>query len=252
MFVCRIISNVGILLLQISDDDSNSDTTSVSTEEDLPCPPTTTAIPNPTSSVTSLSKEQIEREKDLCRILKLYNIPQESLPENCVLSTGESSMRREQVCTQLHSREVVQWSYVDTKDDLDLLLKSLNPRGYREKYLRESLIESYDMIVKGLENNSLKLENKQRRDETRPQPKVSQNQTVDKTLYKTMEDFIEASLRDQILDLEDRIWHAGLGFVKVDDITTWRKQVENGIYDFIPADKNVSERLEMQIHLVVL
>lgn len=238
------------MLFQISDDESNSDTTSVSTEEDLPGPSTTTVIPNPTSSIISLSKEQIEREKDLCRILKLYNIPQESLPENCVLNTGELSLRREQICAQLSSKEVVRWSYVDTKDDLDQLLRSLNPRGYRERYLRESLIESYDVIVKGLENNSLKLENRRRREEAKPQPRVAQNQTVDKALYKTMEDFIEASLRDQILDLEDRIWHAGLGHVKVDDIGAWRKQIENGIYDFIPGHKNVSERSEVQIQLL--
>ena len=131
---------------------------------------------------------------------------------------------------------------MDTKEDLDLLLNSLNPRGFREKYLRESLVESYDLIVKGLENNPFKMENKQRREEMKQVPKVSRNQTVDKSLYKTMEDFIEASVRDQILDLEDRIWQGGLGVLKVDDVTTWRKQVENGIYDFLPGHRNVSKR----------
>jgi hypothetical protein len=225
----------------MSDDESNSDTTSESTEEDLPGPSTTSTVPQNTPSITSLSKEQIEREKDLCRILKLYNIPQESLPVNCVLNTGESSLRREQICARISNREITQWSYLDTKDDLDVLLKSLNPRGFREKYLRESLVESYDMIVKRLENNPFKFENKQRREEIKQPPKVSQNQAVDKSLYKTMEDFIEASLRDQILDLEERIWQGGLGVVKVDDITTWRKQIENGIYDFLPVHRNVSE-----------
>ena len=150
-------------------------------------------------------------------------------------------MKREQICAQLNSRDITQWSYLDTKDDLELLLKSLNPRGYREKYLRESLVESYDMIVKGLENNPFKLENKLLREEAKQQPKVSRNRTVDKTLYKTMEEFIEASVRDQILDLEDRVWQGGLGIVKVEDITAWRKRIENGIYDFLPGDKNVSE-----------
>ena len=149
-------------------------------------------------------------------------------------------MRREQICARLKKREIIQWSYLDTKEDLDQLLKSLNPRGYREKYLRESLVASYDTIVKGLEHNPFKLENKQRRQEMKLQPKISRNQVVDKRLYKTMEDFIEASIRDQILDLEDRIWQGGLGSVKVDDITIWRKQVENNIYDFMPGHKNVS------------
>ncbi len=154
---------------------------------------------------------------------------------------AESSLKREQICIQLSDRDIIRWSYLDSKDDLDLLLKSLNSRGYREKYLRESLVESYDIIVKRLENNPFKLENKQRREEMKQQPKVSRNQTVDKSLYKKMEDFIEASLREQILDLELRIWQGGLGVVKVDDITSWRKQVENGIYDFTPGDKNVGE-----------
>lgn len=84
-------------------------------------------------------------------------------------------------------------------------------------------------------------ENRREKEELKQQPKVTRSQTVDKTLYKTMEEFIEASLRDSILDLEDRLWQAGLGVVKVTDITCWRKHVENGIYDFLPH-KNVSER----------
>ena len=226
--------------VEVGDDDSNSDTTSESTEEDLPGPSTTSVVPQHKANIKSLSKEQIERERDLCRILKLYNIPQESVPVNCVLNTGESSLKREQICARIRNRQVTQWSYMDKKEDLDLLLKSLNPRGRREKYLRESLVESYDLIVKGLENNPFKMENKQRREGMKHVPKESRNQTVDKSLYKTMEDFIEASVRDQILDLEDRIWQGGLGVLKVDDIITWRKQVENGIYDFLPGHRNNS------------
>lgn len=211
----------------------------------------TPAIPQYTPSITSLNKSKIEGQKDLCRILKLYNIPLETVPENCVLNSGKSSLKREEVCFQLNRREIVNWSYVDTREDLDLLLNSLNPRGYREKYLRESLVECYDVIVKGLENNPFKLENKQRREQLNMQPMISRNQIVDKKLYKTMEDFIEASLRDQILDLEDRVYQGSLGVIKVEDIAVWRKQVENGIYDFIPAYQNVSKMAAKNLCFII-
>lgn len=129
----------------------------MSTEDDQLGPSTSSAVLHHTSNITSLSKENIEREKELCRILNLYNIPQESLPAKCVLNSEKSNLNRERICAQLKERNVVQWSYFDTKDDLDLLLKSLNPRGFREKYLRESLVESYDVIVKGLQDNPFKV-----------------------------------------------------------------------------------------------
>lgn len=181
----------------------------------------------------------------------MYNIPQESLPENCVLDKEESGSKREHICAELNAREVVQWSYLNKKEDLDQLLNSLNPRGYREKYLRESLVEWYDMIVKGLPDNPFQVENRKQRDEVK-QNGVSRSQAVDKSLYKTMEDFIEASLRDQILDLEDRVWQAGLGNVKVPNITAWRKEIENSIYDVFPDNKKVSERRRAGRCLILL
>lgn len=226
---------------QLSDDDSSSVGSSVATE-DRQLSSATSAVSDSPLSITSLSREQIECEKDLCRILKLYNIPVDNLPRLCVLNSGVQTLRLEQMYSRIKNREIKQWSYISSKDELDSLLNSLNPRGNREKHLREALIESYDVIVKGLENNPFSHVNKQRRGKINARPKSAstRNQSVDKAMYKTMEDFIEASLRDQMLDLEDRLWQSGLGVVNVDDVVAWRKQMENGIYDFLPDDSNVS------------
>lgn len=198
---------------------------------------------NKTPSICSLTKEQIQVEKELCRILKLYNIPLESLTDNSPLTRGGFDEKKEQNFEKLRTRNIVQWSYLDKKEDFDKLLSSLNPRGLRERNLRDALSQYYQTIVERLQDNPVCLENRERNEAMQVQRIArskrgglrNQPQGVDKTLYKTMEDFIEANLRDHILDLEDRIWQGGLGSVKTNDISAWRKQIENGIYDFLPA-----------------
>ena len=198
----------------------------------------------PMDSSCSLTKKQIQEEKELSRILKLYSIPLESLPENSPLSSqGELGEKREENCEKLMTRNITQWSYLDKKEDFDQLIETLNPRGLREKGLREALLQHYKTIVNGLDDNPVRFENRERNEALQQQISArkktadlrNQSQAVNKTLYKSMEDFIEANLRDQILDVEDRIWQGGLGSVKIEDITTWRKKVENGIYDFKTA-----------------
>ena len=198
----------------------------------------------PLNSFCSLTKKQIQEEKELSRILKLYSIPLESLPENSPLSSqGELGEKREENCEKLITRNIAQWSYLDKKEDFDKLIETLNPRGIREKSLREALLQHYKTIVNGLNDNPVRVENRERNEALQQQISArnkradlrNQTQGVNKTLYKNMEDFIEANLRDQILDVEDRIWQGGLGSVKNEDITAWRKKVENGIYDFKPA-----------------
>lgn len=200
---------------------------------------------NKTPNNCSLTKEQIQEEKELARVLKLYNFPLESLPENVPLTLREEpGEKRKENCEKLTRREITQWSYLDKKEDFDELLSALNPRGFREKHLRKALVQNYETIVNGLQDNPMRMENHERKHALQEQITARKKRTglrnqppagVDKTLYKSMEDFIEANLRDQILDLEDRIWQGGLGSVKTEDITVWRKKVENGIYDFIPA-----------------
>ncbi|KAJ7377480.1 Histidine-containing phosphotransfer protein 3 [Desmophyllum pertusum] len=130
------------------------------------------------------------------------------------------------------------------KEDIDNLLDSLNSRGCREKPLRDAIQQEYKHLTIAVEKCPLKAEILAQKKESKPKGRRGgRNQpAVDKSRYKTMEEFIEANLRDQILDLEDRIWQGGLGSVKNINRDEWRAKVENGIYsEFCNTEAQGSE-----------
>lgn len=129
-------------------------------------------------------------------------------------------------------RPVVKWSYFSSKEDVDSLLDALNPRGYRERHLRDAIQQDYKQLALAVEKCPLKEDIQAQKKEARGKGRRGgRNQvTVDKSRYKTMEEFLEANLRDQILDLEDRIWQGNLGSITGVERIEWRSKVENGIY----------------------
>ena len=133
-------------------------------------------------------------------------------------------------CESYKKRPVVKWSYFATKDDIDQLLDALNPRGFREKPLKDAIQQDYKQLSVAVEKCPLKAEIQAQKKDTKPKGRRRNQPTVDKSRYKTMEEFLEANLRDQILDLEDRIWQGGLGSVRNVDREAWRAKVEKGIY----------------------
>ncbi|KAK2567493.1 Bromodomain adjacent to zinc finger domain protein 1A [Acropora cervicornis] len=129
-------------------------------------------------------------------------------------------------------RPVVKWSYFSSKEDVDSLLDALNPRGYRERHLRDAIQQDYKQLALAVEKCPLKEDIQAQKKEAKGKGRRGgRNQvTVDKSRYKTMEEFLEANLRDQILDLEDRIWQGNLGSITGVERIEWRSKVENGIY----------------------
>lgn len=150
----------------------------------------------------------------------------------------------EEWCESYKRRSIVKWSYFSCKEDIDNLLDSLNSRGCREKPLRDAIQQEYKHLTIAVEKCPLKAEILAQKKESKPKGRRGgRNQpAVDKSRYKTMEEFIEANLRDQILDLEDRIWQGGLGSVKNINRDEWRAKVENGIYsEFCNTEAQGSE-----------
>ena len=143
------------------------------------------------------------------------------------------------------NRPVVRWSFFSCKEDIDNLLDALNSRGSRERTLKEAIRQEYKQLTLAVEKCPLKEENQAQKKDSKPKGRRGgRNQpTVDKSRYKTMEEFIEANLRDQILDLEDRIWQGNLGFVRGVVREAWRAKVENGIYNQFTEAK-VSEEVK--------
>lgn len=170
-----------------------------------------------TDAKNTAKKENFERK--VLNMLKAYQLT-------------KSSSEDQGCCDLYKSRQVVKWSFFSSKEDVDNLLEALNPRGFRERALKEAIQQEYKQLSLAVEKCPLKEEIQAQKKESKPKGRRGgRNQpTVDKSRYKTMEEFLEANLRDQILDLEDRIWQGNLGFVRAVDREAWRAKVENGIY----------------------
>jgi len=109
------------------------------------------------------------------------------------------------------------WCYSNV-DDFEALLDSLNPRGIREKELKSSLEAHKDHILATIHKC--------------PFAKDRTNKPLfggyDGNL--TADEYLELCLREQILDIEEKIWSGGLGFAKNDkrsDRDEWRDQIES-------------------------
>ncbi|KAK3751462.1 hypothetical protein QZH41_000753 [Actinostola sp. cb2023] len=146
--------------------------------------------------------------------------------------------KRTEIIEKYGKREgTTRWSYIGGQHDFECLISALNPRGHRERVLREALQSDYRYLTKAIEKCPFKEENIATTKKI-PKTKTRKQQTVDKSRYKTTEEFLEANLRDQVLDLEDRLWQGGLGTMKVEDRGRWRTKVENGIYSHLSENKN--------------
>jgi hypothetical protein len=144
----------------------------------------------------------------------------------------QNRAKRGDVIEKYGKREgITRWSFIAGVDDFECLVSSLNPRGQRERVLREALQLDFRHLRKGVEKCPFKEENIVPK--KIPKSKSSKQQAVDKSRYENTEDFVEANLRDQILDLEDRLWQGGLGAIKVEDRVAWRTKIENGIYSHL-------------------
>ncbi|CAK8695056.1 unnamed protein product [Clavelina lepadiformis] len=117
------------------------------------------------------------------------------------------------------------WYLFSTSDDIENLISSLNTRGFRESKLRECLISRKAVLSESLTKNRNRLADVQQITGVKHCTKVNfREQDCEETLKKL--------LRDQILDLEARIWEGTLGAIKVEDRPLWRDCIENGLkYD---------------------
>lgn len=128
--------------------------------------------------------------------------------------------------------DATKWYTISCKEQYYALLDSLNCRGIREQQLLQSLNNEKVQIVEEFleeEKRKEKLTNKRL---VKP-GKKNDNQSIDKNLFRCMEDYIEGSLRDAILELEERIWVAGFGGIKTDERLAWRENIEEGMAKLI-------------------
>ena len=117
------------------------------------------------------------------------------------------------------------WSYVGTIEELDEIIDALNPRGFREGDLKEKLKNERNNINKNLKRFT-DIESKIKiKDEDEKKPMEVENNSKD------IHTIVDLAIRDQILELEERIFFGTLGTLKIRDRPSWQKAIQEGSYD---------------------
>lgn len=134
------------------------------------------------------------------------------------------------------------WAFYSTEEEVEALIASLNARGFRERALRNAIVEYkgkiLDTITKvpadvlnipdeedaeSAEDSNGKLMTKEWKRGRRNVTGMMHNDSAHEGL--------ELNLREMILDLEERIHVGSLGHIRVLDRAQWRDAIENGGYE---------------------
>ncbi|KAK2499514.1 hypothetical protein MC885_000699, partial [Smutsia gigantea] len=145
------------------------------------------------------------------------------------------------------------WCFYSSCEQLDQLIEALNPRGYRESALKETLLQEKSRICTQLANFSEEKFHFSDKPQTDNKPTCSRGRASNACDPSQMsaERQLELRLRDFLLDIEDRIYQGTLGAIKVTDRQTWRSALENGQYELLSEEnkengiiKTVNEDVE--------
>ena len=132
---------------------------------------------------------------------------------------------------QLLSQDQASWCHLSTETAIRDAVQCMNPRGEREKDLIENINKDLNRIVNDIETLPTLESFDPSAEHDEPGPNVEETEeqkTAREILKKTSsEKLIEASLREQICDLENRIFEANFGSAKVKNRMTWRQEIED-------------------------
>ena len=146
-----------------------------------------------------------------------------------------------QTCTVHGSSESVpdksKWLFYGDPDNLDQIIATLNARGLRESSLKEALISQKDSIQKGISQCPVyKLdptkepeEDKIIRKSQRGHAKKDGDGNLNFPLGTPIDEIFETTIRDLILEVEEKINMGFLGALKVPDLNVWRNAISEGL-----------------------
>ncbi|XP_074641333.1 bromodomain adjacent to zinc finger domain protein 1A-like [Tubulanus polymorphus] len=153
--------------------------------------------------------------------------------------TKEEYSRR--VVEQITRASRVNWCYLSSVDELDELLSALNSRGVRENALKQALIDQKEKIIETVKScpvtalnsgNDATLDSKDKTQHAKLQNIKSRNRTIQGAVKNDSgQEIMELSLREMVLDLEERIYTGSLGCLKVKNRFKWRDAIESGSFD---------------------
>lgn len=137
------------------------------------------------------------------------------------------------------------WTYFHTPEEIDALIESLNTRGYREKGLRETLEASRDLIVGYIKDCPVQKLTVMMSDEekmveikkiSRRMTKKYENANLNCNAGTDISVSLDLSLRETLLEFEQKLAMGCLGSMKVQDRNLWRKYVEENEYYALDDD----------------
>lgn len=134
----------------------------------------------------------------------------------------------------IHTKTIAnhaQWSFFHTEEELDALINGLNPRGYREKPLRENIELERDLILSHIRDcpvDQIVIEDYNKHVEyiTNETSTKYPNPTTEK-----IDTIFESRIRQDLLDFEFKLSSGYLGNLDVKNRIAWRTALENYDYD---------------------
>ena len=189
---------------------------------------------------TSSNKENIDMEAVNGGMETDVSAPQEKLVKEPLMVNGviaEVKPQEHDPC--MLDREHAQWAYYSTPEELKNLLSSLNHRGFREKALKEVIIHEVMRIEQSLKSVPLEALNSINKEVTVEDRETAKRGVTRQVVVKMNsgkkglvsdeangDEALELLLREQLLDIEERVWNGSLGIIKVSS----KVEIDTGIY----------------------
>lgn len=141
-------------------------------------------------------------------------------------------------CTVHSQSDKQHWSFIHKLEDFDALVNSLNSRGIRESELKDTLISYRGLIESSLKNcHVFKLDSSQE-----PEVDTNTRKSSRKEIKKEdanlnfpsgtpMNEILQLTLRDMILETEEKLELGMLGSLKIEDREDWRQAIVDGKYN---------------------
>ncbi|XP_018401590.1 PREDICTED: bromodomain adjacent to zinc finger domain protein 1A isoform X3 [Cyphomyrmex costatus] len=155
-----------------------------------------------------------------------------NIKRSLVLCTGDKD------CPVHCKRSLIKWSFYGNQKDIQALIDSLSTRGVRESELRNNLLQEMDNLLLVIDECPKHRLNPEVFSDS---SKGQVSKAVKKNKYEhanlnfpsdmPIDDVMELTLRDHILDFEDKINAGCLGYLKIIDRAVWRNAITQRSYD---------------------
>ncbi|XP_061930986.1 bromodomain adjacent to zinc finger domain protein 1A isoform X2 [Apis cerana] len=152
--------------------------------------------------------------------------------KNLMACTGDKE------CPVHWKRSELKWSFFGKQEDIEALVNSLSKRGIREGELRNNIIQEMTSLISVIEecprhklNSEIFTEPIKGHSNKISKKNRYENANLNFPSEMAVDNVLELTLRDYILDFEDRIKGGGLGNLKVNDREMWRHAINDGKYD---------------------